>query len=316
MTAPTSIADRLFFDLSPRAKFRVTGDDRIRFLNGQITNDIRKANETNAVEGCILNAKGKMDAHLFVHQDGNSFLIDADAALEPVLKARLDRYVIADDVQIEDVTGELSILHVIGAEAPNLSGMARIILADRFGAPGSDIWCAPEQRGPIAGELARQFTFCDDDCAEQLRIEQGIPRWGRELTPEIIPVEANLEQRCIDYEKGCYIGQETISRMKMSGQRSKQLCGLISLENVPLASGMRLVAGQVGAIGFASPARTRPQEQAKEVGWITSSARSGDRQIGLAYVKRGFNSIGTTLDVALPGQASVPVQVVKLPFSN
>jgi len=86
---------------------------------------------------------------------------------------------------------------------------------------------------------------------------------------------------------------------------------LISLENVPLASGMRLVAGQVGAI-----APNRPQEQAKDAGWITSSARSGDRQIGLAYVKRGFNSTGTTLDVALPGQASVPVQVVKLPFSN
>ena len=76
----------------------------------------------------------------------------------------------------------------------------------------------------------------------------------------IIPVEANLEQRCIDYDKGCYIGQETISRMKMSGQRNKQLCGLISLKNIPLVSGMRL---------------TGPE--GKEIGWITSGRRSGER---------------------------------------
>src|SRR5438105_8630875 len=102
--APTGFADRLFFDLSPRVKLRVTGADCVRFLNGQITNDIRKATATKAIEACVLNAKGKMDAHLFVHQDNGSFLIDADEALRPVLQPRLERYVIADDITIEDVT--------------------------------------------------------------------------------------------------------------------------------------------------------------------------------------------------------------------
>src|SRR6266566_5089576 len=66
---------------------------------------------------------------------------------------------------------------------------------------------------------------------------QGIPRWSCELTEEIIPVEANLEQGTIDYQKGCYIGQEVISRIKMSGQTNKRLCGLISLDDVPLQPG-------------------------------------------------------------------------------
>ncbi len=300
MTAPTPTVDRLFFDLSPRLKFRVTGNDRVRFLNGQITNDIRKATETSAIEACVLNAKGKMDAHIFVHKDGESFLIDAHPALGASLQPRLEKYVIADDVQIEDVTAQWSIFHVIGHDGPNIVGPAKIILVDRFGVAGSDIWCAGSEPDQNAGTLAKQFKFCDESCAEQFRIELGIPRWGRELTPEIIPVEANLEQRCIDYEKGCYIGQETISRMKMSGQRNKQLCGLISLEQAALAPEMRLRAG--------------PDH--KDAGWITSVARSGDRQIGLAYVKRGFNSIGTRLDAASPGQTSVSVQVVGLPFSN
>ncbi len=278
---------------------RVTGNDRVRFLNGQITNDIRKATETNAIEACVLNAKGKMDAHIFVHKDGDSFLIDAHPALGPSLQSRLERYVIADDVQIEDVAAQWSIFHAIGKDSLDVPA-SKIISSDRFGVAGSDIWCAASEHDQLAGSLAKHFKLCDQACAEQFRIEQGIPRWGRELTPEIIPVEANLEQRCIDYEKGCYIGQETISRMKMSGQRNKQLCGLLSVKETALTPEMRLAG--------------RPDQ--KDAGWITSAARSGDRHIGLAYVKRGFNSIGTTLDAGLPGQIKIPVQVVTLPFSH
>lgn len=297
--ATAGFADRLFFDLSPRAKLRVTGADRVRFLNGQITNDIRKATETNAVEACVLNAKGKIDAHLFVNQDGESFLVDANPALQSILQPRLERYVIADDVVIEDVTAQFSIVHLVGGDAPKIDGSAKIISVDRFGVAGLDVWCSAAQRDQLAAAAGRDFKFCDENCTEQLRIEQGIPRWGHELTPEIIPVEANLEQRCIDYEKGCYIGQETISRMKMSGQRNKQLCGLISLSGAALAPESRLFGGL----------------ESKEAGWITSAAEIKGRKIALGYVKRGFNSVGTKLQ-ARAGVEHVPVQVVELPFRD
>ena len=122
-----------------------------------------------------------------------------------------------------------------------------------------------------------------------------MPRWGSELTAQIIPVEANLEADAIDYAKGCYIGQEVISRMKMSGQTNKQLCGLVSLEEAPLAPGMKLFDSVSG----------------KEVGRITSAARSErlGKEIALGYLKRGFRKPGTKL------MTQGWVEIVELPFA-
>src|SRR5437762_3342430 len=108
----------IFLDLSERAKFRITGTDRLRFLNGQITNDLRKTSETVAIEACVLNAKGKLNAHISISALGESLLIDAEPELREALRARLERYVIADDVQIEDVTDEFSLCHVLTEEPP------------------------------------------------------------------------------------------------------------------------------------------------------------------------------------------------------
>ena len=118
------------------------------------------------------------------------------------MPTRLDRYIIADDVAIEDVTDRLSIFHVIGAVLPDLSKSVAAISVNRFGVEGQDLWIEATKHDHVANELSGAFDFCDEACAELLRIERGIPRWGRELTNEIIPVEASLEERCIDYEKG------------------------------------------------------------------------------------------------------------------
>jgi folate-binding protein YgfZ len=296
----------IFLDLSERAKFRITGADRLRFLNGQITNDLRKASERSAIEACILNAKGKTDAHIFVFASGESFLVDAAADLREMLKARLERYVIADDVQIEHVTDQFSLFHVLSQQSPAPES-GRTVSVCRFAEPGWDIWVDAAQHGAVLQELSLLWTLCDSDASEVMRIEQGIPRWGRELTEEIIPIEANLEQRTIDYQKGCYIGQEVISRMKMSGQTNKRLRGLISVDDIPLQPGMKLVP-------HSAPA--------KEVGWITSATRSETirKEIALGYVKRGFNSGGTKLSAITAGDSaseasrSIRVEVVPLPF--
>src|SRR5213595_722797 len=300
------MGNAIFLDLSERAKFRITGTDRLRFLNGQITNDLRKASETSAIEACILNAKGKTDAHIFVSASGESFLVDAAADLRETLRVRLERYVIADDVQIEDVTDQFSLFHLLSKQ-PSAPEFGRIVSVHRFAEPGWDMWVEVAQHGALLQELSLRWTLLDSDAAEVMRIEQGIPRWGRELTAEIIPIEANLEQRTIDYQKGCYIGQEVISRIKMSGQTNKRLCGLISLNNVPLRPRMNLAA---------------PSVPGKEVGWITSATHSEElgKEIALGYVKRGFNSVGTKLDalVAADFAAQKPntisVEVVPLPF--
>ena len=282
------------FDLSDRAKFRVTGADRIRFVNGQITNDVRKATDRTAIAACLLNVKGKMNAHVVVSLRDDSILIDTDAQLGEVLGTRLERYIISDDVQIEDVTNQFSMFHVLAGTVPTLAESS--VSVARFRQPGWDLWVEAAQHDEMAQTLSDRLPLCDPACAEVFRIEQGIPAWGRELTEDTIPVEANLEESCIDYEKGCYIGQEIISRMRMSRQRNKGLYGLIAASGVSLSAGMKL-----------HPA----DDEQKEAGWITSATHSDrlGKNIALGYVKRPFDRAGSQLLAGI-GIA----EIVNLPF--
>lgn len=289
------------FDLSSRVKLRAGGADALRFLNGQITNDLRKATATAAIQASVLNAKGKVNANVFVSVEGNSFMLDADPESREDLPLRLEKYIIADDVEIEDVSDRFALFHVTGEAAPVVQS-GRIIQANRFGCSGWDIWAERTERESTRSRLSAKFVLCDEDCAEVFRIERGIPRWGQELTDQIIPTEANMEAASIDYSKGCYIGQEVISRIKMSGQTNKRLCGLISLTDRPLRAEMRLVSAE---------------DDQKEIGWITSAARSPrlQKEIALGYVKRGFNSVGSRLSALSPNNADrLPIEIVALPF--
>ena len=289
------------FDLSSRVKLRMGGADALRFLNGQITNDLRKATAAATIQASVLNAKGKVNANVFVSVDGDSFLLDADPEVREELPLRLEKYIIADDVQIEDVSDRFGLFHVTGGTKPAIQS-ERIIQTIRFGCSGWDIWTERAKQESIHGELSAAFVPCDEECAEVFRIERGIPRWGRELTDQIIPTEANMETASIDYSKGCYIGQEVISRIKMSGQTNKRLCGLISLSDAPLRAEMRLVPAD---------------GEQKDIGWITSAARSPrlEKEIALGFVKRGFNSVGSRLSALSPNNADgVPIEIVALPF--
>jgi len=293
-----------FFDLSPRVKLRITGADASRYLNGQISNDLRKATSNLAIQAAVLSAKGKMNADVFVSLEQDSFVVDSDQEVREELPARIERYIIADDVQVEDITDGFAIFHTTRNPTGILSRPGRTVQANRFGCPGWDIWVERALTGPVRDELAATLGSCEEECAEIFRIERGIPRWGRELTNEIIPTEANLEAAAIDYGKGCYIGQEVISRIKMSGQTNKRLCGLVSISGAPLLAGMRLVP---------------EDEQGKDAGWITSAAHSPrlGKGIALGYVKRGFNSVSARFHARLPenpADGNVPVELVALPF--
>jgi folate-binding protein YgfZ len=293
-------------DLSARVKLRLTGSDRVRFLNGQVTNDVRKATANLSIAACVLSAKGKMDALIFIGAGEDALLVDVDPELKETLAARLDRYLIADDVMIEDVTEDFAFFHVTGETAPALPNDIQWRRGKRFGTAGWDLFVEAAEHDRLRELLASHESICDADCGERLRIERGVPRWGRELTNQIIPVEANLEDDAIDYAKGCYIGQEVISRMKMSGQTNKRLCGLIAVEGAPLSSDMRLFPSAVA--GGADPG--------KELGGITSATRSErlGKEIALGYVKRGANEVGTLLTARSSEGTSTEVKVVELPF--
>ncbi|MDQ6765822.1 MAG: hypothetical protein M3Z22_06965 [Verrucomicrobiota bacterium] len=296
----SALAQGAVFDLSSRTKLRITGSDRLRYLNGQITNDLRKATAGRKVQACVLSAKGKINAEIFAVVDGESFLIDSDCGMREQLTARLERYIIADDVQIADATEEMALFHVVGGDVSMTPAGCADAHAKRFGCEGIDLWLKRADGEVALQALAAQWPLCDDQCADTLRIERGIPRWGRELTDEIIPNEAGLEASVIDYAKGCYIGQEVISRIKMSGQTNKRLCGFVCHPGSSLKPGARL--------------RTTAGE-AREVGWITSVTESARlrQTIALGYVKRGSQEVGTQL-AAVADSGTVTVTIVPLPF--
>jgi tRNA-modifying protein YgfZ len=286
-----------FFDLSARTKLRVTGADRIRFLNGQTTNDVRKAGAEATQESCVLNAKGHFDAHVFLSATPNDIWIDADQESRELLQTRLERYVIADDVKIEDVTDQSALFHVLAGSEPKISDAKFDFRSRRLGIDGWDLWVEAARAEAMKRALAADYRAMDESEWEVLRIENGIPRWGCELTREIIPPEANLAARAIDYEKGCYVGQEVISRMKMSGQTRQRLCGVTSEK--ALAPGKELHA------------------ETKMVGHVTSAVFSErlNAHIALAIIKRGYTETGTSL-ITLVDDRPINVKVVALPFSE
>ncbi|HKS30846.1 MAG TPA: glycine cleavage T C-terminal barrel domain-containing protein [Chthoniobacterales bacterium] len=273
------------------------GTERVRFLNGQTTNDVRKASSDVTQESCVLNAKGHLDAHIFLFAVPNEIWIDADAELSDQLQGRLERYIIADDVLVEDASKAFALFHVLAELKPEGVEAKFCLRSRRLGCDGWDLWVESVAAQATKEALAAKYHPADENEWDRSRIENGIPRWGRELTPDIIPPEANLAERAIDYQKGCYIGQEVISRMKMSGQLRQRLSALVSEEQ--LYSGMEL----------------RMEE--KLVGRVTSSVFSAraNSSLGLAMIKRGYNDIGTSL-LASNEKAQTSVRVVALPMKG
>ena len=274
-------------DLSARARFRLTGGDRVRYLNGQVTNDVRQASKDTALHACVVNAKGRIEAEVFIHvsPDGEALMLDAEADLREVIAARLDRYIVADDVLLEDVTEEWSVLHCFagseqGAESGGDGPEVVSISCSRLGAPGMDIW----RPASLVGAAAHGATLSDEE-SEALRIVRGIPRWPHELNPEAFPQEAGLEAAVMDFAKGCYIGQEVLSRIKLSGKMPKRLVRFaVQGSAFQVEQGMKLMAGTDGGT-------------AKEAGVITSATRHPllDQWVGLAYVRQAFEAADSLL---------------------
>ena len=330
-----SPSESLFLDLSDRTKLRLTGADRVRFLNGQVSNDVRRATADLSVYTGVMTIKGKLCADAFVHVDGESLLVDAEPDVRESLAGRLERYIIADDVLLEDVTDELGLLHLLDfaadAGAPHtgelpavlrdLTREVRAVRCVRVGRPGLDLFLPAALSAEVRVRVhAAGFTQLNEDGAESLRVSAGVPRWGAELDENTLPAEAGIEDRAVSYTKGCYIGQEIVSRIKSVGHVNRSLRGVRALDASPLYPGMTLFPASED--GAADPG-------GKPVGKLTSAASSsghgGATYLALGYVRRGWEEPGTRLlavappdpdDAAAPLPPPCPVEVCALPFTQ
>ena len=264
-------------DFSERVKVRLTGADRVRYLNGQITANVLKLAPGVARSACVTTAKGRLCADVFIHATTDALFLDADAAVRETLPPRLDHYIISDDVVLEDVSNEMHLLHLVGEaieRADLFEGAALTSHANRLGRPGLDVWIDTAVFAKVWDALAGVFAVLDESLIESMRIEAGIPRWGCELDENTLPPEAGLERTHIDYDKGCYVGQEVISRLKSIGHVNRRLAGFLAPDKMPLTTGMQLF---------------RPGADSGEIGVLTSAGWSFalEKSCALGYLKRG-----------------------------
>jgi folate-binding protein YgfZ len=291
-----------------RAALTVRGADAAEYLQGQLTNDIEALEPEEGCYAALLDRKGHLSSDMRVLRLENGELwldLEPDAA-EAVLK-HLRTYSVGREVEIEDATDRWSVISLIGPRSGELSGFEGLgpEHAQRFrqwdGADvlgvatdvGIDLIIKDEGAAAIQAALgAAGAVQVSGEAAEIVRVESGRPRLGLEMSSEHMPAEAGIVERAVNFEKGCYIGQEPVARLHYRGKPNRTLRGLRL--SGPAAHGDPLLLGdrEVGTIGTAclSPAHG---------------------PIALAIVRR---EAGTGEKVAV-ADGSTTAEVVELPFT-
>ena len=263
-------------NLSDHVRLRLRGPDAVRYLNGQVTNDVRKIPPGGALPACVTNHKGKLEAWVHLSQDSTGALwISAPGDLRDFLPLRLEKYLIADDCVLEDLTEATALCHITGSLekiSPLLSADERSASTPRFGPPGHDLWTTPDR---LPFWLA-QFPILSPENQSTLEVLHAIPAWGHELTLDLLPPEAGLDLTAIDYHKGCYIGQEVISRIRSVGRVNRHLTALIRTAGPPAMAGWTLISET--AEPTAAPAGTLTRTALHPV---------TGQQHALAFLRRG-----------------------------
>jgi folate-binding protein YgfZ len=265
--------ESLTYTMPQRALWQLTGPDRVRYLNGQVTNDVALLGDGHTSYAAVCTAKGRMEGDLHITAHNAELYLDAEPSLRESLGARLEKYLISDDAAFEDISDLWSLSHVFGATKPVPPPVGFVVANHRFGLPGHDIWHATVGAIIVGDSLP-------SDIVETIRLEHAIPRWGAELTTNTLPPEAGPTMLAgISYNKGCYVGQETIARLKSVGHVNKTLVFLQSASASFPAPGAKLVLGE------------------NEVGTVTSSGFSPrlEKGIALAYVQLKAADVGTSL---------------------
>jgi tRNA-modifying protein YgfZ len=261
-----------FIDRSERGKLLVRGTDAAEYLQGQLTNDVEALEPETGCYAALLDRKGHMQADMRVLRLGGGDLwIDTESETTGTVERHLRMYSIGRDVVVEDATGEWAILSLIGPAAPELAGTAPLspehaqrsyvregveILAVGTDL-GLDLLVRSDQARALRELLARSGAAeVSEPAAEILRVESGRPRFGREMTTATIPQEAGIDERAVSFNKGCYIGQETVARLHYRGKPNRHLRGLRLDAPVADRDPIRLGDREIGTVGTAviSPA--------------------------------------------------------------
>lgn len=208
---PTPPVSGRWFPLDDRAIFRLTGPDRVRYLNGQVTNDVAGPLDREAIAACLCNIKGRVEALVHISADGDGLILDGELARREAIHARLERYLIADDCEIIDETERYRLVHHFIEGGPGVKSR-------RLTEGGRDLLL--ERDAPVPFDPALRLDEAEVALHELLAL---VPRAGHEITGEEFPAELRLDETAVDFHKGCYLGQEIISRIESVGKVKRRL---------------------------------------------------------------------------------------------
>ncbi|HEY6766747.1 MAG TPA: folate-binding protein [Candidatus Sulfotelmatobacter sp.] len=292
------------YDLGFRAKISLTGNDRVRWLNGMVSNNIKELTPGRGVYAFILNPQGKILGDLYAYNRGESLLLDTDQSQLEKILAIFKRYIIMDRVELIDVSDELTaigiagplsreVLGKAGVHAPELSPLefvtprcdcscdcleCPLVRSDDTSVESYEIWVAPESlKQTWDALLSAGATPVGFEAFEKNRIVSGIPRYGVDIRERELPQETG-QMRALHFQKGCYIGQEIVERIRSRGNVHRNFTGFVSEGTGDIAPGAVVtLAG-------------------KEIGEITSVASlrdsDGERTVALGYIRRETGSPG------------------------
>ena len=287
-----------WIDLSARGKIRVTGEDRARLLHAMTTNDIQHMQPGDGLYAFFLNAQGRILADAYIYNLGESFLLDTEPETAGKVLQHLDKYIIADDVTLEDQT---AIWKAIGIE-----GSASAEAVEAFGLPtpvrdyhvatwengfvartaatgplGFRVFVPVAERAGLIEKLAAAgIPEADAEAARTVRIENGRPRYGEDITERYLTQESQ-QMHAVSFTKGCYLGQEIVERVRSRAQVHRHLMPVHIRSTQPPAAGTKLKSDD---------------KDAAEITSATYSPAIGE-VVALAYVRTDYQVPKTELTV-------------------
>jgi folate-binding protein YgfZ len=241
--------------LSDRGVVKVSGEDARGFLNGLFTIDVSKMTAGDARFGALLTPQGKIIADFIVfeaaEEDGGGFLIDCPRALAGMLAEKLGFYKLRAKVQIDDLSAALGVMVVWPGKADSEYGPG--FTDPRLPELGTRIILPPDTAADAAKDLGA--ALADADVYDAHRVSLGVPRGGMDFTyGDTFPHEANMDQLGgVDFDKGCYVGQEVVSRVEHRGTARSRIVMMAYDDNTP-DDGLAVMAGekQLGMVGSAA----------------------------------------------------------------
>jgi folate-binding protein YgfZ len=309
-------------DTNFRAFFSFAGPDRQRYVNAILTSNVRDLKSGQGAVGMLLNPQGHILAEVETFALENSILASSHLMIRERTFATFDKFIIMDDVLLEDVTDSTGALDLAGprtvallAEAgmKDFAGMiplaheeimlgqipCRVVRRELAGYPAATLIVGREQLPALWKDLVERVhnlggVAAGMEALNSVRLECGTPWFGHDYDDKQIPHEAGLEHSHINYEKGCYTGQEIVERVRSRGHVNRRLTELRFEAAEAPASGTKLLFG------------------GNEIGFVTSGGFSPKlgQPIGLGYVRREHSAIGTVLDAS-----GIPAEVIEPPLS-